>query len=109
MPALAKERRYQRIGLPHGMGVAWQSSAASAVSRVATLGLGGLFISTTEPPPVGDLIRLSFKVPGGEVRARAVVRVSDEGRGMGVEFTAMSPEARGWLHHLLQRLLGRNA
>jgi len=109
MSTLAKERRYPRIGLPHGMGVTWQSSQASTVARVSTLGLGGLFISTPEPPPEGDFIRLLFEIPGGEVRARAVVRISQAGKGMGVEFTFMSLEARALLHRLLQRLIGSTA
>ena len=101
----AKNRRYPRVGLPKGMLVAWQSTGERIVSRVATVGLGGLFISTPEPPPVGDIIKLFFEAPGGEVRARAVVRDSQQGKGMGVEFTAMGPEARARLHQLLKRLL----
>jgi len=88
------------------MFIAWQSSGDRILSRVSTLGLGGLFIEAPEPPPVGDLIKLYFEVPGGEVRARAVVRVSNRGKGMGVQFTAMSPEARARLHRLLRRLIG---
>jgi hypothetical protein len=90
------------------MRVAWQSSGARVMSRVATLGLGGLFIDAKNPPSVCDVIQLIFEVPGGEVRARAIVRVSHPGKGMGVEFTAMSPEARARLQHLLQRLVSPN-
>lgn len=85
--------------------VAWQASGERVVSRIATLGLGGLFIVTPEPPAMGEIIRLFFEVPGGEVRARAVVRDSQRGKGMGVEFTSMGPEARARLHRLLKRLL----
>ena len=106
MAAAIKNRRYPRIGLPKGMLIAWQSSGERVVSRVTTLGLGGLFISTPEPPPAGEMVKLFFEVPGGEVRARAVVRDSQQGKGMGVEFTAMGQEARARLHRLLKRLLG---
>jgi hypothetical protein len=88
------------------MYIAWQSTGNRILSRIATLGLGGLFINAAEPPPVGDLVKLYFEVPGGEVRARAVVRVSQPGKGMGVQFTAMDPEARARLNHLLRRLIG---
>ena len=100
------ERRYPRIGLPSGMRVTWQGSRGRLVSRVATLGLGGLFIEANDPPQVGDHIQLSFSVPDGEVGARAIVRLSHAGEGMGVEFTAMSHEARGRLQHLIQTLIG---
>lgn len=106
MTSAAKNRRYPRIGLPAGMQIAWQGIGKRNVARVATLGLGGLFIDTPNPPPMGDLIRLYFEVPGGEVRATAVVRDSQRGKGMGVEFAAMDPEARARLLQVLRRLLG---
>jgi len=105
MASPANIRRYPRVGSPRGMFVAWQGVGARVVSRVTTVGLGGLFIRVSEPPPVGDIIRLYFEVPGGEVRARAVIRNSIQGEGMGIEFTAMEPEARGRLNQLLRRLL----
>lgn len=103
--AKPRNRRYPRVGLPKGMLVAWQSGSERIVSRVGTVGLGGLFITTPEPPAAGEIVKLFFEVPGGEVRARAVVRDSQPGKGMGVEFTAMGAEARGRLQRLLRRLL----
>jgi len=105
MASPSKNRRYPRVGLPRGMFVAWQGVGERVVSRITTVGLGGLFIRVSEPPPLGDIIRLYFELPSGEVRARAVVRNSIQGEGMGVEFTAMEPEARGRLNQLLRRLL----
>jgi PilZ domain len=104
-----KQRRYPRVGLQHDMQVAWQAIGGRVVSRIITVGLGGLFISATEPPPVGDVIRLYFEIPGGEIRARAVIRSSIPGEGMGVEFTSMGPEARGRLAQLLKRLMREGA
>jgi len=103
---VAGNRRYPRVQLPKGMLIAWQSSGERIVSRVATLGLGGLFILTPAPPAVGETVKLFFEVPDGEVRARAVVRDAQPGKGMGVEFTAMGYEDRGRLYRLLKRLLG---
>jgi hypothetical protein len=105
MKSDTRPRRYARLGLPKGMLVAWQADGPRTVSRVSTLGLGGIFISTKNPPEVGETLRLVFDVPSGEVRARAVVRDSQAGRGMGVEFTAMSLDGRARLDRLLRRLL----
>jgi hypothetical protein len=99
------KRQYPRAGLQRGIYVAWQGVGQRVVSRIATVGLGGLFIQVIDPPPVGDVIRLYFEVPGGQVRARAVVKNSIQGEGMGIQFTAMEPEARGRLTRLLQELL----
>jgi len=98
-------RRYPRVGLPKGMLVAWQSGGDRIVSRIETMGLGGLFIQTPDPPEVGMILKLVFQLPGGDVRARAVVRNSEKGAGMGVEFTGMGYEARARLVQVLRRLL----
>jgi hypothetical protein len=104
MPSQVKIRRYTRVGLPKGMLVAWEHSGIRRVSRVSVLALGGLFISTPEPPPNGDVIKLIFEIPGGDVRARALVRDSQPRKGMGVEFTAMGQEARARLNRLMKLL-----
>jgi hypothetical protein len=98
-------RRYERIELPKGMLVAWEHSGIREVSRVRVLALGGLFISTVRPPPVGDTIKLVFDLPGGSVRARALVRDSQPCKGMGIEFTAMGQEARARLNRLMKIIL----
>jgi hypothetical protein len=99
-------RRYQRVGLSRGPLVAWQSPSGQEVSRVTTLGLGGLFIEAPEPASIGVGIRMVFRVAGTEVRARAMVRSTHPGKGMGVEFISMKPEDRARLHRLLRKLLG---
>lgn len=99
-----KTRRYTRVGLPKGMFVAWEHSGNRELSRVSVLALGGIFITTLKPAPVGNTIRLFFEVPGGEVRGRAVVRDSQQGKGMGVEFTSMGQDARARLNQLMKVL-----
>lgn len=84
--------------------MAWQAGGERVVSRVGTIGLGGLFIYTKKSAAVGDVLKLVFDTPSGEVRARAVVRSYEPGLGMGVEFTAMQLEARARLTQLLRRL-----
>ena len=101
----SKNRRYARIGLPRGLYVSWQAGGARIVSRVETLGMGGLFIDVATPPQIGETLRLYFEVPGGEVRARGIVRSAEAGKGMGVEFTSMGQEGRARLRRLLHRLL----
>jgi hypothetical protein len=101
----AYRRRYPRLDLPKGMLVAWQGSEQKTVSRVSTLGSGGIFIATGNPPPAGEVLRVIFDLPSGVVRARGVVRFSQPGRGMGVEFTAMSSDGRVRLDQLVRHLL----
>jgi PilZ domain-containing protein len=102
-PAI-KPRRYERIGLRRGPLVAWQGPTGRTVSRVLTLGLGGLFIEASEPASIGAGIKIVFSVAGAEVRARATVRNLDPGKGMGVEFVSMRPEDRARINRVLGRL-----
>jgi hypothetical protein len=100
-----KIRQYPRILLPKGMRVVWHGGDLQLFSRVRTLGMGGLFISVSDPPPVGTKLRLSFEVPGGNVHAEAIVRNIVPGDGMGVEFTKLGLKDRILLEKLLKRLL----
>jgi len=98
-------RRYERIFLPQGMFVAWYGGGDQQISRAQTLGMGGAFLATANPPVVGTTLRLVFEVPGGSVRADGIVRNVSSGRGMGIEFVKMGPQDRILLDRLLKRLL----
>jgi hypothetical protein len=97
-------RRYPRFSSPKGTILAWETAHKRVVSSVDNLGLGGLYIRTSEPPAPGTFIQLLLDVPTGEVRARAVVQRSRPNEGMGVKFVAMRQEHRArfaqWLKHL---------
>jgi len=97
-------RQYPRLSPPTGTILAWQNAGLKKVSWVVNLGLGGLYVRTPEPPPLGTFIQLLVDAPTGEVRARAVVQRSVPKQGMGVKFVAMQQEDRarfaGWLKGL---------
>lgn len=85
--------------------VAWYGGGDQQVSRVKTLGTGGVFLSVSHIRPVGTSLSMVFEVPGGIVQAEGVVRSVSPGEGMGVEFTKMNPQDRVLLERLLGRLL----
>ena len=87
------------------MYVAWYGGGEQELSRVRTLGMGGLFISTNSPQPVGTKLILVFEVPGGSVQADGIVRSVVPDQGMGVEFKRLSLSDRLLLERLLKRLL----
>jgi PilZ domain-containing protein len=70
-----------------------------------TISLGGVFIHTPEPPPVGSMINMLLDMQNGDVRARAVVRRVAPNKGMGIEFISMTPEDRARLNKQLQQIL----
>jgi hypothetical protein len=100
-----RARRYPRVDLPRGPLIAWRGSSGASVGTITTVSLGGLFITTDDPPAAGTTLRLLFDAPDGEIRARADVRYVVPGQGMGVQFVNMTYEARARLYELLRRLL----
>jgi hypothetical protein len=103
--AYAQQRRYPRVTLPQGMSVAWHGSDLQLFSRIRTIGMGGLFVSTPNPAPVGTKLLLTFQVPGGNILPEAIVRNVAPGQGMGVEFTKLEFKERFLLQNLMDRLL----
>jgi curved DNA-binding protein CbpA len=85
------------------MWVGWKAAGQTAVSRAETMGLGGLYLHTATPPREGSTLELVFDLPTGEVRARAIVRGSKQGKGMGIQFVQMRPEDRAKLNTYLAR------
>jgi hypothetical protein len=109
MPDDAKtKRRYARIATPKGVWVAWQDQSQQGVSRVRDLNLGGLFIATATPAPLGTVVTILLSVPEGEIRSRSIVRNITPGEGMGVEFTDMALQDHTRLQALITRLLASN-
>jgi hypothetical protein len=104
MATLIGTRRDPRMKSPEGLDVAWQTTTQRLVSRVETLGLGGLLIRTHDPPAIGTIIRLLIAIPGGEVRARTIVRDSKPSEGMGVEIFNMRREDRARFSRFLSQL-----
>jgi tetratricopeptide (TPR) repeat protein len=83
--------------------VAWRSGSQQGVSKMGTMALGGIFLNTPKPPSVGSVLDLIFDVSSGaHVRARAMVRTSRPGQGMGVKFVHMRPEDRSRLNQFLK-------
>jgi hypothetical protein len=102
---VARKRRYERIALPKGMSVAWYGGGRQQVSRVKTLGMGGVFLCGSHTLAIGTELMLVFEVPGGIFQAEGVVRNIVSGEGMGVEFVKMNPQGQLLLEQLLKRLL----
>jgi hypothetical protein len=100
-----KTRRHPRVKSPRGLFVAWETGSRRAVSRLETLSLGGVFIHTPEPPPIGSTINVLLDMQNGDVRARAIVRRIAPSKGMGIEFISMTPEDRARLNKQLQQLM----
>jgi len=99
------DRRHQRIATPKGVWVAWQDGKQQNVSRVRDLNVGGLFIATPTPLPLGSVVTILLSVPEGEIRSRAMVRNVIPAEGMGVQFTEITHQDQARVDRLVSRLL----
>ena len=106
--ALAKQiysrRMASRIETMGDVWVCWRCEGMDDVSRVCDLSVGGLFLSTPVPPPVGSKAKLDFLVQEGQIRAEAVVRHHGPGGGLGLKFTAITDKDCPQLVALLNRI-----
>jgi PilZ domain len=88
--AAPARRFYSRIKTPASLLVSWGCCGGhQETSAVADLSLGGVFIVTDcQAAAINEETHLKFLVNEGPIRAKAVVRHVDTGRGLGLEFTA---------------------
>ena len=99
MSEKAKVRKYPRVGLGVDSAIwseVWQGEigGANPVGGVVTvLGAGGAFVEVSEVYEVGSNVGLRFLLPGTreEIACDGVVREFVPGRGIGIEFTEISP------------------
>lgn len=103
MTQVVNKRKYIRIKSPKNALVAWKLGTQKTVSPVENFGMGGLFVRTKTPPPVGATLQMVFNTPHGEVRARTIVRMVNQ-EGMGVGIVSMEQEDRGRLERWLRQL-----
>jgi curved DNA-binding protein CbpA len=102
-PEPTTRRKYPRIRAPKGILVGWKSAGQTTATRLEVMGMGGFYLHAANPPSVGSTIELVCDLPTGEVRARAIVRSSAPGKGMGIQFVQMRPEDRAKLNRYLSR------
>jgi Flp pilus assembly protein TadD len=107
--SVERPRKYPRHKAPKGTFVAWKAGEHQAVSRAETVAMGGLFLHTDNPRPQGTTMEVLVDLKAGEVRARATVRYSVPGKGMGVQFVQMQPTDRARLTQFLAKCASAGA
>ena len=99
-----ERRRNPRYRAPKDLLIGWQGAGKRNVSNAEELGVGGVFLLVAHPLSAGTHVEMLFDVPGGEVRARAIVRHGRPGHGMGVQFVHMGAADRARLHRFIKQL-----
>ena len=79
-----------------------------APCKLTDLSLGGCYLDTASPFPLGTRIILSMKVAGVGFRAQGKVLVMHSELGMGIEFTQTTDTQRNQLERFIQALTNSN-
>jgi uncharacterized protein (TIGR02266 family) len=102
----AERRHFARVALQLQVRLRFETAEAMTASRTFDISRSGAFIAIREPRPRGTKVRLTVEVDDMTiVLAGVIVRVSDgrkDGRrGMGIQFTEVTPQAAEALGELL--------
>jgi type IV pilus assembly protein PilZ len=107
---LSNERRAQDR-LPIRLRVEYECLEDFLTDYTANVSIGGMFIETARPLPLGTKFRLRFHLPGfsepvdTEAEVRWVLEEADPGplpSGMGVRFQGMTPQLQVKISALLE-------
>lgn len=103
-PAMGRNRRrYQRHKVQFPIEVGFQNRARVHLHTNATdIGGRGCYIETLLPLPLDTMLNLTFWLDSQKVHASAVVRTSDPGVGMGLEFIDLNERAQKALQQYLE-------
>ncbi|SRR5712692_8382808 len=93
-----------RVHTTEDVWVYWRCNGRDDVSHVRDLSVGGLFIETPKPWPVGAVAKIDFLVQEGQIKADAIVCHAKPASGLGLKFTAVSEGDRPHLKVLITRL-----
>lgn len=104
-PSGKEKRRFVRhkvrfpieIREEHGTGTPMQTAAIDIGGR-------GCYVEMLIPFPLGKVVAVTFWLESEKIHTPAVVRTSDPGVGMGLEFTGLDPATEMRLQHELERL-----
>lgn len=102
---LGTRRRHKRVETPRGVWVVWRCGRIEDTSRVADLGVGGVFIETQKSCPLDATVELHFLVEDGAIRATATVRYVKAGIGLGLKFKTVRGEDQERFATMVKRLL----
>jgi hypothetical protein len=104
----AKRRSVRRCPFVASAEVTETASGARLSARTSELGLGGCYVDTLNPFPVGTVVQLRILRDSGALETQAKVVYVHPSFGMGCAFIEMAPEQRsvleGWLAEIVIQL-----
>jgi hypothetical protein len=91
-PPNIERRRFPRVACRIEATVLDELSAMNLPVKVTDISFGGCYVEMLAPLPVNSSVELTLDTSQGAIHARGKVVAAQTGMGMGIGFTAVSPE-----------------
>ena len=91
-PPNIERRRFPRVSCRIEATVLDELSAMNLTVKVTDISFGGCYVEMLAPLPVKSSVELTLDTSQGAIHARGKVVAAQTGMGMGIAFTAISPE-----------------
>jgi hypothetical protein len=86
-----------------------RGGGGSMNTQAADISGRGCYVETLVPLPLGTPLTLTFWIDSEKIATAALVRSSDPGVGMGIEFTGLNEETKERLQRHLESMSAQSA
>ncbi len=99
------KRKFTRHKVAFPIDIGLQDKGRTHLSTTSTdIGGRGCYVETRSPLPRGTKVDISFNLESQEVKTSGIVRASDPGVGMGIEFTDLENTVQHQLQHYVESM-----
>jgi hypothetical protein len=104
-PRGSDKRRYVRHKISFPLTISFSGGGRSHMQCAATdIGGCGCYVESLVPMPIGSELILTFWIDSDKITTKGVVRASDPGVGMGIEFVDLAPHNQHKLQQYLEKM-----
>lgn len=109
-PAARNKRKFARQRVPFAIEIRdVQNGGSYSQAKTSDMAGSGCYVETMQPLPVRKILDIAFWLNSERVQTTAIVRTSDGGVGMGIEFTGLNEDTQKQLQQLLENLAAEAA
>jgi hypothetical protein len=105
----SNKRQFPRLKVRFPLELRPERGSAAMQTNSADISGRGCYIETLVPSPLGTNFTIIFWIDDEKITTTGVVRSSDPGVGMGIEFTGLDEELKERLQKRLAKMTGQSA
>jgi hypothetical protein len=104
-PAGENKRRFMRHKVQFPVEISFEDTRRAHMQCGATdIGGRGCYIETFSPLPLNTEVIVTFWIDSDKIRTSAIIRTSDPGVGMGIEFTSLEDHIQQRLQEYIEKI-----